>query len=160
MDTVANAFRLSLFFGEDKVLKHQGLEQSWKDLETKLASGYPALFYGRIPYLPIYAAAGVHIQFGCLWPHGQVPVLLHGSCILVAVLYFTLTAEAALCQSVRTVLSLSCHSACSAGNLLICLPGNPLNCELTKSVACQAACLSWAWQACQVTPATLIEWVD
>ncbi len=87
MDTVANAFCLSLFFGEDKVLKHQGLEQSWKDLETKLASGYPALFYGRIPYLPIYAAAGVHIQFGCLWPHGQVPVLLHGgSCIRVAVL--------------------------------------------------------------------------
>ncbi|DBA82974.1 TPA: hypothetical protein ACH3X1_006751 [Trebouxia sp. C0004] len=28
VDTVANAFRLSLFFGEDKVLKHQGLEQS------------------------------------------------------------------------------------------------------------------------------------
>lgn len=27
MDTVANAFRLSLFFGEDKVLKHQGLEK-------------------------------------------------------------------------------------------------------------------------------------
>ena len=40
------------------------------------------------------------------------------------------------------------------------LPGNPLNCcELTKSHACQAACLSWAWEACQVTPATLIEWV-
>ena len=53
MDTVANALDLSLFFGEDKVLKHQGLEHSWKNLETKLASGYPALFYGRIPYLPI-----------------------------------------------------------------------------------------------------------
>ena len=91
MDTVANAFCLSLFFGVDTVLKHQGLEQSWKDLETKLASGYPALFYGRIPYLPIYAAAGVHSKFGCLWPHGQVPVLLPvlfycGSCIRVAVL--------------------------------------------------------------------------
>ncbi|KAA6419297.1 MAG: hypothetical protein FRX49_10696 [Trebouxia sp. A1-2] len=72
VDTVANAFRLSLLFGEDKVLKQQGLEHSWKDLEIKLASGYPALFYGQIPYLPIYAAAGVHIQFGLLMPHGQV----------------------------------------------------------------------------------------
>ena len=70
VDTVANAFRLSLFFGQNKVLKQQGLEQSWKDLETKLASGYPALFFRRIPYLPIYAAAGVHIQFGRLMPHG------------------------------------------------------------------------------------------
>ena len=74
MDTVANAFRLGLFFGQDQVLKQQGLEQSWTDLETKLASGYPALFYGRIPYLPIYAAAGVHIQFSRLMPHGQVSV--------------------------------------------------------------------------------------
>ncbi len=73
------------------MLKHQCLEQSWKDLETKLASGYPALFYGRIPYLPVYAAAGAHIQFGCLMPHGQVSLLLHGaSCILVAVLLYTL----------------------------------------------------------------------
>ena len=77
MDTVASACRLSLFFGEDTVLNFQGLEQSWKNLETKLASGYPALFYGQIPYLPVYAAAGVHIQFGCLMPNGQVPVLLH-----------------------------------------------------------------------------------
>jgi len=74
VNTVANAFRLSLLFGEDKVVNRQGLEQSWTDLETKLASGYPALFYGRIPYLPIYAAAGVHIQFGRLMPHGQVSV--------------------------------------------------------------------------------------
>lgn len=89
MDTIANAYHLSLFFGEDKVLKLQGLEQCWKDLETKLASGYPALFYGRIPYLPIYAAAGVHIQFGYLMPNGQVPVLLLGGAwILVAKLLF------------------------------------------------------------------------
>ena len=87
MDTVANASHLTLFLGEDDVLTDQSLEQSWKHLETKLASGYPALFYGRIPYLPIYAAAGAHIQFGCLMPHGQVPVLLHRrSCIIVAVL--------------------------------------------------------------------------
>lgn len=80
MDTVANAFRLSLLFGEDKVLKQQGLEHSWKDLEIKLASGYPALFYGQIPYLPIYAAAGVHIQFGLLMPHGQVSVTTGLAC--------------------------------------------------------------------------------
>ena len=72
MDTVASAFQLSLLFGKDKVLSRQGLQHFWKDLETKLASGYPALFYGRILYLPICAAAGVHIQFGRLMPHGQV----------------------------------------------------------------------------------------
>lgn len=87
MDTVVNAFHLSLLFGEDDVPKDQCLEQSWEHLETRLASGYPALFYGRIPYLPVYAAAGAHIQFGCLMPHGQVSVLLHRrSCIIVAVL--------------------------------------------------------------------------
>ena len=69
------------------MLKRQGLEQSWKDLETKLASGYPALLYAQIPYLPIHAAAGVHIQFGRLMPHGQVSVTaglafsLQGCCI-------------------------------------------------------------------------------
>lgn len=88
MDTVANAFRLSLLFGEDKVLKRQGLEQSWKDLETKLASGYPALFYAQIPYLPIYAAAGVHIQFDATW----AGISHRRSCILFAGLVSTLTA--------------------------------------------------------------------
>lgn len=83
MDTAASAFGLSLLFGQDKVSPNQGLEQSWKELETELASGYPALFYGKIPYLPVYAAAGVQIQFGCLMPCGQVLVLWpngHHSC--------------------------------------------------------------------------------
>lgn len=39
---------------------------------AKVASGYPALFYGKIPYLLVYAAAGMHIQFGRLLPLGQV----------------------------------------------------------------------------------------
>ena len=63
---------MSLLFGEDKVMASRGLEQAWEDLQAKLASGYPALFYGQIPYLLVYAAAGVHIQFGRLLPLGQV----------------------------------------------------------------------------------------
>lgn len=43
METVASACRLSLLFGEDKVMGSRGLEQAWKDLQAKLASGYPAL---------------------------------------------------------------------------------------------------------------------
>ena len=50
----------------------RGLEEAWKDLQAKLASGYPTLFYGQIPYLLVYAAAGVNIQFGRLLPLGQV----------------------------------------------------------------------------------------
>lgn len=72
VDTVASACRLSLLFGEDKVVGSRGLEEAWKDLQAKLASGYPALFYGQIPYLLVYAAAGVNIQFGRLLPLGQV----------------------------------------------------------------------------------------
>jgi len=72
VDTEASACRLSLLFGEDKVMASRGLEQAWEDLQAKLASGYPALFYGQIPYLLVYAAAGVHIQFGRLLPLGQV----------------------------------------------------------------------------------------
>ncbi len=72
MDTVVSACRLSLMFGEDKVMARRGLEQAWADLQAKLASGYPALSYGQIPYLLVYAAAGVHIQFGRLLPSGQV----------------------------------------------------------------------------------------
>jgi len=72
VDTVVSACRLSLLFGEDKVMANRDLEQAWADLQAKLASGYPALFYGRIPYLLVYAAAGVHIQFGRLLPRGQV----------------------------------------------------------------------------------------
>jgi len=146
VDTVANAFRLSLFFGEDQVLKHRCLEQSWKDLETKLASGYPALFYRQFPYLPVYAAAGVHIQFGCLMPHGQVSVLLQGgSCILVAVLLYTLIAMYVrqICGNPwRLFCHFFCHSSCSAGNLLICLSTHSFYCEFTTSPACQAICLS------------------
>ena len=72
MDTVASACRLSLLFGEDKVVGSRGLEEAWRDLQVKLASGFPALFYGQIPYLLVYAAAGVNIQFGRLLPLGQV----------------------------------------------------------------------------------------
>ena len=72
MDTVASACRLSLLFGEDKVIGNRNLEQAWTDLQAKLASGYPALFYGQIPYLLVYAAAGLEIQFGRLLPSGQV----------------------------------------------------------------------------------------
>lgn len=72
MDTVASACCLSLLFGEDKVKGSRVLEQAWKDLQAKLASGFPALFYGKIPYLLVYAAAGAHIQFGRLMPLGQV----------------------------------------------------------------------------------------
>ena len=68
---MAGACRLSLF-GEDKVMAGTGLEQAWEDLQAKLASGYPALFYEEIPYLLVYAAAGVQIQFGRLLPLGQV----------------------------------------------------------------------------------------
>ncbi|DBA79069.1 TPA: hypothetical protein ACH3X1_008924 [Trebouxia sp. C0004] len=72
VNTVASACRLSLLFGEDKVMASRGLEQAWEDLQAKLAAGYPALFYGQIPYLLVYAAAGVHTQFGRLLPLGQV----------------------------------------------------------------------------------------
>ncbi|KAL3140016.1 hypothetical protein ABBQ38_004299 [Trebouxia sp. C0009 RCD-2024] len=72
VDTVASACCLSLLFGEDKVKGSRVLEQAWKDLQAKLASGFPALFYGKIPYLLVYAAAGAHIQFGRLMPLGQV----------------------------------------------------------------------------------------
>ncbi|KAL3155434.1 hypothetical protein ABBQ38_010991 [Trebouxia sp. C0009 RCD-2024] len=72
VDTVASACRLSLLFGEDKVVGSRGLEEAWRDLQAKLASGFPALFYGQIPYLLVYAAAGVNIQFGRLLPLGQV----------------------------------------------------------------------------------------
>ncbi|KAL0020556.1 hypothetical protein WJX77_002344 [Trebouxia sp. C0004] len=72
VDTVASACRLSLLFGEDKVVGSRGLEEAWRDLQAKLASGYPALFYGQIPYLLVYAAAGVNIQFGRLLPLGQM----------------------------------------------------------------------------------------
>lgn len=72
MDIVAIACRLSLLFGEDKVVRSRGLEEAWRDLQAKLASGFPALFYGHIPYLLVYAAAGVNIQFGRLLPLSQV----------------------------------------------------------------------------------------
>ncbi|KAL0050155.1 hypothetical protein WJX82_005297 [Trebouxia sp. C0006] len=72
VDTVGTARGLSLVFGEDKAYKDRGLEQAWGDLKLKLKSGFPALFYGHIPYLPVYAAAGVQIQFGRLLPNGVV----------------------------------------------------------------------------------------
>lgn len=72
VDTVGTARGLSLVFGEDKAYKDRGLEQAWADLKLKLKSGFPALFYGHIPYLPVYAAAGVQIQFGRLLPNGVV----------------------------------------------------------------------------------------
>lgn len=74
MDTVGSAFHLSLLFGEVKARRSTGLEDAWKDLQDKLASGYPCIecFYGSIPYLLVYAAAGVHIQFGRLLPTGKV----------------------------------------------------------------------------------------
>ena len=71
MDTVASACRLSLWFDEDKVVGSSGLEEAWRDLQAKLTFGFPALFYGHIQYLLVYAAAGVNIQFGRLeypWP--------------------------------------------------------------------------------------------
>ena len=76
VDTVGSAFHLSLLFGEVKARRSTGLEDAWKDLQDKLASGYPPLFYGSIPYLLVYAAAGVHIQFGRLL-HGQGMILSH-----------------------------------------------------------------------------------
>lgn len=72
VDTVGSAFCLSLLFGEDKVRQTRGLQDAWRDLQDKLASGFPTLFYGSIPYLLVYAAAGVHIQFGRLLPTGKV----------------------------------------------------------------------------------------
>lgn len=80
VDMVATAGRLSLLFGEDKVVDGRGLEEAWTGLQAKLASGYPELFHGRIPYLLLYAAAEANIQYGRLLPHGQV--FYHDSIII------------------------------------------------------------------------------
>lgn len=72
VDMVVTACRLSLLFGEDKVIEGRELHEAWRHLQAKLSSGFPALFYGDIPYLLVYAAAGVEIQFGRLLPCGQV----------------------------------------------------------------------------------------
>ncbi len=44
VDTVASAFCLSLLFGMDKVLVSRDLDTDWKDLQAKLASGYPVFW--------------------------------------------------------------------------------------------------------------------
>lgn len=104
MDTVASACRLSLLFGEDKVVKSRGLEEAWRDLQAKLASGFPALFYGQIPYLLVYAAAGVNIQFGRLLPLGQV-FYQYSITVLVGTVKACLSALASACVTRALYLS-------------------------------------------------------
>ena len=48
---------------------------------TKLQGGLPPLFYRDIPYMPVYAAEGDHIQFGFVLANGKVRDLHRSACL-------------------------------------------------------------------------------
>lgn len=75
VDIVLCASNLSLGFGENRKTDEE-LNLAWQDLRIKLAGGFPRLFYGQIPYLILWAAAGSRIQFGLLRPNGQVGLII------------------------------------------------------------------------------------
>ena len=60
-----------MLFSEAKA-RGKTLDAAWSDHERKLHSGFPKLFYGTIPVLPVFAIAGDLLQWGMLQPSGQV----------------------------------------------------------------------------------------
>ena len=60
-----------------------GMSKSVQDLQTKMEGGLSPLFYGHIPYIPVYAAAGDEVQFGTVQANGTVRslhlLLLHST---------------------------------------------------------------------------------
>jgi hypothetical protein len=70
-DTHLVTEKLSLLFGEDKEANDE-LTEAWKDHRRKLKGGLNPVAYGRVPFIPLYAAAGDLIQFGRLTSDGQV----------------------------------------------------------------------------------------
>ncbi|GAQ86127.1 Protein kinase-like domain containing protein [Klebsormidium nitens] len=77
-DTHLVAEKLSLFFGEDKV-EDDELKDVWDDHVRKLKGGLNHVAYGRVPFVPVYAAAGNLLQFGRLCSDGQVGISLKPS---------------------------------------------------------------------------------
>ena len=63
--------RLLLFIGEEKKAG-VGRDLAQRDIMMKLQGGLPPLFYRDIPYMPVYVAAGDHIQFGFVLANGKV----------------------------------------------------------------------------------------
>ena len=72
--------RLLLFVGEEKKAG-VGRDLAQKDIMDKLQGGLPPLFYRYIPYMPVYAAEGDHIQFGFVLAKGKVRVLHRSACL-------------------------------------------------------------------------------
>ena len=72
--------RLLLFIGkEEKAGVGRALAQ--RDIMMKLQGGLPPIFYRDIPYMPVYAAAGDHIQFGFVLADGKVRDLHRSACL-------------------------------------------------------------------------------
>ena len=74
IDKVVVCQGLSLLMLEAKRAGQDTLADAWSDLVVKLGEGFSRLFYGRIPFLPVVAAAGEQLQFGWLLPTGQVSI--------------------------------------------------------------------------------------
>ena len=50
----------------------EGIPKAVHDIESEMDQGLPPLFYGKLPYMPVYAAAGDKIQFGLVLATGEV----------------------------------------------------------------------------------------
>ena len=72
--------RLLLFIGEEKKAG-VGRDLAQRDIMMKLQGGLPPLFYRDIPYMPVYAAEGDHIQFGFVLANGKVRDLHRSACL-------------------------------------------------------------------------------
>ena len=53
------------------------LYEARSDLVAKLEGGLNPTFYGDVPFLPMYIAAGSMVQFGIVMPHGEVSREVH-----------------------------------------------------------------------------------
>jgi hypothetical protein len=62
---------LVLCVGESKMA---ALKAAKDDLVVKLKGGLPALYYGGIPWIPVFMHAGLTVQFGLLTADGVVRV--------------------------------------------------------------------------------------
>jgi hypothetical protein len=70
-DLIVCVQRLLLFVGEEKQ-QVVGTSAAVQDIQRKMRNGLSPLFYGNIPYMPVYAAAEDQIQFGFVQANGQV----------------------------------------------------------------------------------------